>query len=150
MKKFKRDYRSPNPKDDKTSHTFSRIKSKNTKPEILLRKKLWESGVKGYRIHSEKMPGKPDILFSKQKLAIFVNGCFWHRCPKCDLPLPTTNSVFWKEKFSKNIKRDILKTKQLEDQGIRVIVFWECEINQNVDFVKDKVMDLLSEKIIRG
>jgi len=98
-------------------------KAKNTKPELLLRKALCSTGIRGYSLNWKKVPGKPDIAFPGKKIAIFVNGCFWHRCPICDLPLPKTNIEFWKNKFIRNVERDRLKTKRnglgcLDDMGV--------------------------------
>ena len=107
-------------------------KAKDTKPEVLLRKALREQGLVGYRLHYKKVPGHPDISFVGKKVAIFVNGCFWHRCPHCDLPLPKSNRDWWKAKFDANIKRDTRKVEQLNELGWKVIVVWECEIKEDV------------------
>src|SRR3989338_6608055 len=95
------------------SYNMSMIRSKNTKPEIILRKLLSASGVKGYRINY-KLTGKPDIVFPKQKIAIFVDGCFWHMCPKCYIQ-PKSNPKFWINKIKGNVKRD-KKDKELLDR----------------------------------
>lgn len=125
-----RDKRSPKPKNDNISKVMSANKAKNTKPELLLRKALRENGFKGYRLNYNKIPGRPDIVFLKKKIAIFVNGCFWHRCPHCKLKLPKNNSTFWKDKFVKNVFRDKIKIMQLKEIGWEVKVVWECEILQ--------------------
>ncbi|HXP50174.1 MAG TPA: very short patch repair endonuclease [Bacteroidia bacterium] len=129
-KKYVRDNRSPTPKSEATSRVMSANKSKNTKPEILLRKTLWAAGIKGYRCNYKKAPGRPDIAFPKRKIAIFVNGCFWHRCPYCKLPLPKNNTEFWKKKFEANVNRDKMKVKSLEREGWKVFIIWECEITK--------------------
>jgi len=103
-KTYIRDGRAPLPQNEITSRIMSSIKDKNTKPELIIRKALWEKGIRGYRLHWKKAPGKPDIAFPSKKVAIFVNGCYWHRCPHCKLSLPKTNSEFWKNKFQKNIE----------------------------------------------
>ena len=131
-KEYVRDSRSPKPLNDSVSKVMSANKAKNTKPELLLRKALWKDGHRGYRINWKKVPGRPDIVFPSKKLAIFVNGCYWHRCPKCDLSLPKTNTKFWKDKFDKNIKRDRKKTNELLSLGWNVLVFWECDIKNNI------------------
>lgn len=112
---------------------MSAIKGKDTKPELILRKALWKEGIKGYRLHWKKVPGKPDIAFPGKKVAIFVHGCYWHRCPHCSLPLPKSNTSFWQEKFARNVARDKKKTKLLEENGWSVLVFWECRILSNLD-----------------
>ncbi len=99
------------------ARSMSGNKGKNTKPELTLRKALWKLGARGYRLHSKSDPGRPDISFPGRKLVIFVNGCYRHRCPHCDLPLPKSNQKFWRDKFDTNIARDEKKTKQLLDLG---------------------------------
>ena len=132
IKEYIRDGRSPIPKKKVTSRVMSANKSKNTKPELLLRKELWKNNIRGYRLHWKKAPGRPDITFPKKKLAIFVNGCFWHRCPHCNLSLPKTNTEFWKAKFDKNIERDDEKIKLLKNSGWNFIVIWECMIKNDI------------------
>jgi DNA mismatch endonuclease (patch repair protein) len=107
-------------------------KGKNTSPEKRLRSALVAAGIKGYRIHRRGVPGRPDISFPKRRLAVFVNGCYWHRCPVCDLPIPKTHSEFWKKKFELNTRRDRRKTEELEAGGWRVLVIWECEIRKDL------------------
>tara|TARA_B100000427_G_scaffold205102_1_gene170659 strand:- start:142 stop:510 length:369 start_codon:yes stop_codon:yes gene_type:complete len=118
---------------------MSSNKAKNTKPELRLRKALYADGVRGYRLNWKKVPGKPDIAFPGRKISIFINGCYWHRCPHCELPLPKTNTEFWKEKFEKNIKRDKKKEKELLDLGWTVLVFWECNIKTNIKDCINKI-----------
>ena len=118
---------------------MSSNKAKNTKPELKLRKALYADGIRGYRLNWKKVPGKPDIAFPGRKIGIFINGCYWHRCPYCELPLPKTNTEFWKEKFEKNIKRDKKKEKELFDLGWTVLVFWECKIKTNIKDCINKI-----------
>jgi DNA mismatch endonuclease (patch repair protein) len=118
---------------------MSSNKAKNTKPELRLRKALYADGVRGYRLNWKKVPGKPDIAFPGRKISIFINGCYWHRCPHCELPLPKTNTEFWKEKFDKNIRRDKKKEKELLDLGWTVLVFWECKIKTNIKDCINKI-----------
>ena len=118
---------------------MSSNKAKNTKPELRLRKALYADGIRGYRLNWKKVPGRPDIAFPGRKISIFINGCYWHRCPHCELPLPKTNTEFWKEKFDKNIKRDKKKEKELLDLGWTVLVFWECKINTNIKDCINKI-----------
>src|SRR5688572_12165989 len=73
--------------------------------ERRFRKELWRLGVRGYRLHP-RLAGRPDLVFGPLRLAVFVNGCFWHRCPECDLPWPRNNAAFWREKLSRNVERD--------------------------------------------
>ena len=140
MKKtYIRDKRSPVPLNANVSRVMSSNKAKNTKPELRIRKALYADGVRGYRLNWKKVPGKPDIAFPGRKISIFINGCYWHRCPHCELPLPKTNTEFWKEKFDKNIKRDKKKEKELLDLGWTVLVFWECKIKINIKDCINKI-----------
>jgi len=103
--RYIRDGRSPIPKSENTSKVMSANKAKDTKPELKVRMKLFQEGLRGYRIHYKKAPGSPDICFTTKKMAILIHGCFWHRCPKCKLPLPKSNTEFWQKKFSNNKKK---------------------------------------------
>ncbi len=127
-RKYIRDGRAPIPKKESTSQVMSANKGKDTKPEIVVRRLLTTMGLKGYRLHSKNVPGRPDISFSRQKVAIFVNGCFWHRCPSCNLSIPKSNSKFWKEKFKKNRARDAKTYAKLKSIGWRTIIIWEHEV----------------------
>ncbi len=118
---------------------MSSNKAKNTKPELKLRKALYADGIRGYRLNWKKVPGKPDIAFPGRKIGIFINGCYWHRCPYCELSLPKTNTDFWKKKFEKNIKRDKKKEKELLDLRWTVLVFWECKIKTNIKDCINKI-----------
>ena len=118
---------------------MSSNKAKNTNPELKLRKALYADGIRGYRLNWKKVPGKPDIAFPGRKIGIFINGCYWHRCPYCELSLPKTNTDFWKKKFEKNIKRDKKKEKELLDLGWTVLVFWECKIKTNIKDCINKI-----------
>ena len=112
------------------SENMARIKNKDTKPEVYLRKLLWHEGFR-YRINYKDLPGKPDIYLSKYKTAIFVNGCFWHMHEGCKLSsIPKTNYDFWKDKLEGNTERDKKNYKELEDMGKNVIVVWGCEIKK--------------------
>jgi len=103
-------------------------RSKNTKPELELRRLLRAAGYPGYRLHWKKAPGHPDIAYPGRKVAIFVNGCFWHRCPHCEPPMPKSNAEFWEAKFVANRQRDVRKTAELEAAGWTVLTLWECHL----------------------
>ena len=137
--KYIRDGRAPIPESEITSKKMSSIRAKNTKPELILRKALFHNGLPGYRLHWQKAPGKPDISYPGKKIAIFVNGCFWHRCPYCNPPFPKSHVDFWYEKFNKNIERDKRKIQDLERLGWNVLVLWECQIIENVDDCVSKI-----------
>ena len=142
-KKYSRDGRAPIPSDEQISRRMSAVKSKNTKPEILLRKALWNSGIRGYRLHWKKVPGRPDLTFPGKKIAIFVNGCFWHRCLLCNPSFPKSNVGFWTNKFTKNVERDKLKNQELKKLGWTVLAIWECEIKKELNTQVEKVKQLL-------
>lgn len=130
-KTYLRDGRAPIPKCDITSRIMSRIRAKNTKPELLLRKALCKAGLRGFKLHWKKAPGRPDICYPSKKIAIFVHGCFWHRCPHCKPSMPKSHQGFWKEKFRRNKLRDKKKTRLLKKDGWKVFSFWECQIQKN-------------------
>lgn len=107
---------------------MAKIKSKNTKPELLLRKGLHALGFR-YRLHDAKLPGKPDLVFPSRRKVVFVNGCFWHGhdCP-VGARLPKSNTDFWIEKRERNQARDQRQMAQLKDLGWECLVVWECDI----------------------
>lgn len=144
-REYLRDGRAPIPKSETTSRIMSAIRAKNTKPEMQLRKALWEAGIRGYRLHWKKVPGRPDISFPGKKVAVFVNGCFWHRCPHCELGLPKSHSKFWKEKFEKNVARDDRKIKELKIAGWRTLTIWESELNEGVNSQVKQIKQMLSK-----
>lgn len=122
---------------------MSRIRGKNTSPEIKIRKMLFAAGIKGYRVHYH-LPGKPDIVFIRRKIAIFIDGCFWHKCPEC-FTEPATRKDFWMEKINSNVERDKKVTNKLQDSGWRVIRFWEHEVRKNPDDVVERIIKELDE-----
>ncbi len=108
------------------SRMMAGIKGKDTRPEMIVRRFLHSEGFR-YRVHDSKLPGKPDVVLPKYKLAIFVHGCFWHRHRGCKYATnPDQNRAQWQEKFRQNIERDQKQVKQLLDQGWRVLIIWEC------------------------
>ncbi len=127
----------------KRSDIMSKISSKDTKPEILVRKFLFSKGFR-YRINVKTLPGKPDIVLPKYKTIIFVNGCFWHghNCKKGKLP--SSNTDFWKEKISNNKSRDAKNSDLLVKHGWKVIIIWQCEIS-NVNNRETRLEFLLEE-----
>jgi len=131
----------------KRSHTMQSIKSKNTKPEIDLRQKLWALGYR-YRIHVDYILGKPDIVFPKEKIAIFVDGDFWHGYNWEEKKKKIkANREYWISKIEMNIKRDKDNNFQLKSNGWIVLRFWESEINNEIDKVINKILEA---KNLRG
>ena len=124
---------------------MSRIKGKETKPEVVVRKYLFSEGFL-YRKNVKDLPGTPDIVLPRYKTVIFVNGCFWHGHKGCrHFVVPDTNREFWIGKIEANIQRDARKSAELEKLGWRVIVIWECELNTKV---RDMTLLRLKENII--
>ena len=125
---------------------MSQIRGKNTKPEILVRKFLFQKGFR-FRLHVKKMPGTPDIVLPKYKTVIFVQGCFWHRHQECkDGHIPDSNQAFWLKKINENISRDENNFNLLRAQGWNVIVIWGCELKSKVkDWALGRLVTQLTE-----
>lgn len=112
---------------EKRSWNMSRIKNKDTKPEIITRSMLHRMGYR-FRLHRKDLPGKPDIVLPKYKTVILVHGCYWHRHKGCKYAYnPKSRIEFWQKKFKENIKRDNKQKRALNQLGWNVIVVWECE-----------------------
>jgi len=122
------------------SYNMSRIRSRDTKPEIMLRRALWAKGLR-YRVKS-KLPGKPDIVFSKQKVAIFVDGCFWHGCPE-HFKLPQTRTQFWKDKIAANVRRDRTVDESLKQDSWCVLRVWEHQLHSDIVNIVDTITRLI-------
>ncbi len=117
---------------EKRSEIMSCVKGKNTKPEELVCKYLFSQGFR-YRKNDSRYPGKPDIVLPKYKIIIFVNGCFWHQHQNCRAStFPASNREYWEKKLRRNVERDKIVRKQLENEGWHVIVLWECELSSKV------------------
>lgn len=113
--------------DPVRSALMSRIRGKNSKPELVVRKVVHALGYR-FRLHYHNLPGTPDLVFPRLRTALFVHGCFWHRhrsCPRATVP--KTRAEYWAQKFNENVARDIQKSRQLRRMGWRVLVIWECE-----------------------
>lgn len=119
-------------------------KRSDTKPEMLVRQRLRAAGLTGYRLQWKKAPGRPDIAFPGRKIAIFVNGCFWHRCPHCAPSTPKRNTEFWEAKFRRNVERDTQALADLEDMGWTAITIWECELKKaRIDETMQRVIETI-------
>lgn len=123
------------------SRMMSGIQGKNTKPELLVRKYLHRRGLR-YRLHAKNLPGKPDLVFPKYKVVVFVHGCFWHHHTGCKYATtPSSRVDYWTNKLSENITRDNYQVAALEGLGWRVFVVWECELRNG----NERLSSLYSE-----
>lgn len=123
------------------SRMMQGIRGKNTMPELVVRRRLHALGIR-YRLHAASLPGRPDIVIRKYRMAVFVHGCFWHGHTGCRyFKLPTTNPVFWKEKIEGTQQRHARQMAELVTAGWRVATVWECRVRDNVEQV---VLDLVS------
>ncbi len=130
-----------------TRHVMQANKRKDTGPEMLVRRCLREAGLTGYRL-DWKVTGHPDICWPGKKVALFVNGCFWHRCPNCALPLPKSNTQYWVEKFDRNVARDKRVRESLEADGWTVHVIWECDLKKDrLDATLDELLPVLAKEL---
>jgi len=127
---------------EKRSWNMRRIPSSNTKPEIKVRRQLHALGYR-FRLHRADLPGKPDIVLPKHRLAILVHGCFWHRHRGCKYAYsPKTRTEFWKNKFNSNVQRDQLVIQELERLGWNTAIVWECE-TRNADSLQELLLGFL-------
>lgn len=127
------------------SRIMSGIRGKNTKPEMLVRRLLHSMGYR-YRLHARELPGKPDIVFRRQRIAIFVHGCFWHQHSGCRLSrMPKSRVCFWQPKLEANKLRDQNNHIVLENNGWRVLTVWECQLADIAD-VKETLVRFIEKK----
>lgn len=119
--------------EEKRSELMSKVRSKNTKPELQVRSWLHKHGFR-FRLHRKDLPGRPDIVLPKYKTVIFVHGCFWHQHPGCKkATIPKKNHDFWKEKLESNVERDNRHIAQLQEIGWRVLTIWECDVKKDLE-----------------
>jgi len=110
------------------SYNMRKIKGKDTKPEMIVRKYLFSNGYR-YRLHDKKLPGKPDIVLKKHNVVIFVHGCFWHKHKNCKyFVIPKTRTDWWLEKINRNVNNDVRHQNELKLLGWRIITIWECQL----------------------
>jgi DNA mismatch endonuclease, patch repair protein len=122
------DRRNPHPTSLATRIAMVGNVGAGTTPELALRRLLSAAGARGYRLNARVEGIRPDIVWTRRRVAVFLHGCFWHRCPTCRLPLPRSNREFWAAKFRRNRARDRLKRARLERAGWRVVEVWEHEL----------------------
>lgn len=134
----------------KRSWNMSRIKGKNTKPEMTVRRYLWAHGFR-YRVNDQRLPGKPDIVLTKYRTVIFVHGCFWHGHENCrHFRIPKTNVAFWSHKIEQNRSRDMNVRQQLRLMGWRTMVLWECQLRTTYALTTlDGFVRLLQESYLK-
>lgn len=113
------------------SANMARIRGKDTGPEMRVRRIAHSMGLR-FRLHRKDLPGRPDLVFPKHRLAVFVHGCFWHRHPGCGrASTPSTRPEFWRAKFDANVERDLRQQAALTEQGWKVLVLWECGLKDD-------------------
>lgn len=117
---------------EKRSQMMAGIRGKDTKPELLIRRALHARGYR-FRLHRKDLPGNPDIVLPKHRVAIFVHGCFWHGHDCHLFKWPKTREEFWREKIGRNRERDRLAVEALHDQGWRVVTLWECQLRNEAE-----------------
>lgn len=127
------------------SYNMSRIRSKGTKPEELVRKYLFSRGFR-YRKNVKKLPGCPDIVLPKYKTVIFIHGCFWHMHDCERFRWPTSNTDYWYSKLRRNVERDRINQEKLRDDGWNVIVVWECDIKKRFEEKMAAMINQIIEK----
>jgi DNA mismatch endonuclease Vsr len=132
---------------EERSRTMRAVPSKNTSAELSLRNALSKARVKGYRLHCSDVPGCPDLVFRKQRVVVFVDGCFWHGCPKC-YRAPATNKTYWKMKVERNRDRDSMVNQKCSELGWRVIRTWEHEAVGDPSLVVDKIKRALKNRVV--
>lgn len=124
---------------------MSKISGKNTKPEMTLRKLLHGLGYR-YSLHRKDLPGNPDMILTKYRTAVFINGCFWHGHKNCKASkLPTTRQKFWEKKISDNVDRDKKNTKKLKSMGWKVIIVWQCQLRNQI--LQEKTIKRITKEI---
>ncbi|MFC2004858.1 very short patch repair endonuclease [Chloroflexota bacterium] len=127
------------------TRNMSRIRSKNTAPELAVRQMLTKSGVR-YRLHLMSLPGKPDITIARRKTIIFINGCFWHQHENCKRrSMPKTNVGYWHNKLQRNVDRQQAHILDLKNQGWKVGIIWECQ-TKNEARLNDALQSILHEE----
>lgn len=133
---------------EKRSWNMSRIRGKDTQPELIVRSILHRYGFR-FRLHHKGLPGKPDIVLRKYKTVILVHGCFWHRHNNCpDATTPKSRSGYWENKFKENTERDKRTTEALKNSGWKVIIVWECETSKPEKLINRLIEEIKSPGII--
>lgn len=138
-----------NPVDPARSAQMARVRGRDTKPEMRVRKAVHAAGLR-YRLHDRRLPGTPDLVFPSRRIALFVHGCFWHRHPGCAAArLPKSRIEFWVPKLEGNVERDKNVKAELEAAGWTVFIVWECE-TKSVDVLAHLARDIANAPLVRA
>ncbi len=124
------------------SEMMRTVRSRDTKPEILVRKALFRKGLR-FRLQRRDLPGRPDIFVLRYRVVVLVNGCFWHRHGCALTTRPKSRSDFWDEKFNRNVARDVKTMRELSLQGFRVAVVWECSLKESPERAMERLWDFI-------
>lgn len=141
--RYLRDGRAPKPKSTTISRVMSANRAKNTEPEKIVQSILRKGDFPKFRKNPSNLLGRPDIVFPKENLVLFVNGCYWHRCPYCKDGLPKTHRGFWRKKFETNVLRDRRIKARLKKEGWKVLVLWECQIRKRPGPTSNRILRAL-------
>ena len=126
---------------EQRAETMSRIKRRDTQPELLFRRALWAAGARGYRIDDRRLPGRPDLSWTRKRVAVFVDGKFWHGHPSAYKP--GQHGAYWDDKINRNIERDRAADETLASMGWTVVRIWDFELRRDLDGATARVMDAL-------
>jgi DNA mismatch endonuclease, patch repair protein len=138
------------PPNTRRSANMRAIKSReNRSTEWRLRSMLMRTAVKGWRLHSNEVVGNPDFLFLVHRVVVFIDGCFWHGCPKCG-HIPKTNKKYWTAKIDRNKKRDKMYSKELRRQGFKVVRIWECALREKPQRCLQRILSAVSSNMNVG
>jgi len=126
------------------SRVMAAIRSRNTQPELAVRRGLFAAGIRGWRIHRRDLPGRPDLAFGPIRVAVFVDGAFWHGHPEHFTP--GRSGAYWDEKIARNRERDRLADEALARAGWRVLRFWDFEVREDLDYCIDRIIQAVTER----
>jgi DNA mismatch endonuclease (patch repair protein) len=130
---------------EQRSERMKRVRGKNTKPELYIRRLVWSLGYR-YRLHSKKLPGRPDLVFRGRKKVIFIHGCFWHQHENCrQYRMPRSRLDFWLPKLEGNKKRDVLNQQLLREMGWEYLIIWECQLKDEEE-IATRIITFLEGK----
>jgi DNA mismatch endonuclease (patch repair protein) len=131
---------------EERSRLMSRIRRTDTEPELVFRRALFAGGARGYRLHRRLDGCRPDLLFTRARVVVFIDGCFWHGCRRCEIPMPRSNRSYWLPKLARNIARDRTVRRRLRRNGWNVIRIWEHEVSADATACARRVLQILSNQ----